>query len=166
MTKPETFEALRALYDEVDERAASLEAVHEARLNCRRGCADCCVDELTVFALEADNIQSRHAAVLADAPRRPGACAFLDEAGGCRIYVDRPYVCRTQGLPLRWEEDDAEYRDICPLNEEGPPLVQIGAEQCFTLGPFEGRLAELMRQYGGGRMTRVALRDLFRGDEP
>ncbi|MBK7707050.1 MAG: hypothetical protein IPJ30_15135 [Acidobacteria bacterium] len=55
-------------------------------------------------------------------PHTRGACAFLDQ-DACRIYPDRPYVHRTQGLPLRWIEDDLEeafkYRDICPLNEAG-----------------------------------------------
>lgn len=164
MTQP--FEALEALYAEVDVEAAGVARHHRDRLVCKRGCHDCCVDDLTVFAVEAEHLVQRHAAVFASAPHAPGACALLDADGACRVYADRPYVCRTQGLPLRWEDDGAEYRDICPLNEPGPDLVELPTRQCFTLGPFEGRLAELQRQHGEGRMTRVRLRDLFRQHEP
>jgi hypothetical protein len=161
-----TFDALEALYREVDAASASVAAHHAARLQCQRGCHDCCVDGLTVFALEAEHLVARHPAVFASEPGPAGGCALLDTEGACRVYADRPYVCRTQGLPLRWEDDGAEYRDICPLNEPGPELVELPTAQCFTLGPFEGRLAELQRQHGDGRMDRVPLRDLFRGSKP
>ena len=76
-------------------------------------------------------------------------------------------MCRTQGLPLRWWDRDCggavtEYRDICPLNEDGPPLDRLPEAACWTLGPTEGRLAALDGAAGGGEPRRVALRDLFR----
>jgi Fe-S-cluster containining protein len=84
----------------------------------------------------------------------------LDDEKRCRIYAHRPYVCRTQGLPLRWIEDEGEEiyeaRDICPLNAEGPPLEELPAEECWSIGPFEERLA---REQKDG--ARVALRSLF-----
>lgn len=158
---------LRLLYADVGREAARLETVHAERLRCRRGCADCCVDRITVFEVEAQRIRHGHAGLLANGrPAPEGRCAFLDEDGACRIYDDRPYVCRTQGLPLRWLEqaDDGttvEYRDICPLNEQGPALERLPVEDCWTIGDFEGRLAELQRVAGDGTMRRVALRSLF-----
>jgi hypothetical protein len=160
--------ALEALYQEVDERAARLEELHSDRMQCRMGCNACCVDEITAFDIEADNIRRHHAALLAaDSPHPPRACAFLDEAGACRIYAQRPYVCRTQGLPLRWFDSGSdggtvELRDICPLNEAGPPLERLPAEACWTIGEFEGRLAELQRRSSDGSQRRIALRALFR----
>lgn len=159
--------ALLGLHAEVDEAAAPLVALHGPRLRCARGCHDCCVDDLSVFEVEADRIRRHHAELLAEGePHPPGGCAFLDAAGACRIYADRPYVCRTQGLPLRWEDEDddggvVELRDICPLNEPGEPeLVALPAEACWTLGPVEGRLATLQVQLTG-RPARVRLRELF-----
>jgi hypothetical protein len=71
-------------------------------------------------------------------------------------------VCRTQGLPLRWldEEREAELRDICALNEAGEPLEQLPADACWTLGETEGELAQLQRAFGR-EGERVALRALF-----
>ncbi len=158
---------LRALHDEVDAKAAALSERHAARLRCGRGCSACCVDALTVFEVEAERIRRAHPDLLANAlPHAPGACAFLDAAGACRIYADRPYVCRTQGLPLRWLEEDAagevvERRDICPLNEAGPPLESLPESECWLLGPTERRLASLQESHGGGAPRRVSLRSLF-----
>jgi hypothetical protein len=100
-------------------------------------------------------------------PHAPGACAFLDAEGCCRVYDERPYVCRTQGLPLRWIEEDnggspVEARDICPLNDErGPPLEELAADAMWSIGPFEARLRE--RSPDGAR---VSLRELFTRKDP
>jgi Fe-S-cluster containining protein len=162
-----TLEQVVALHAEVDARATALAAHHGERLRCRRGCAGCCVDGLSVFEVEAERIRARAGELLATAaPHPPGACAFLDGDGACRIYADRPYVCRTQGLPLAWEEEEGddlvELRDICALNEPGgPPLVELGADEVWRLGPFEGRLAALQHARDGGALRRVSLRSLF-----
>ncbi len=158
-------DATAALHREIDGATRRLNVLHAARLECRKGCSACCVDGLTVFEVEADSIRRRHAALLASgSPHAEGACAFLDAEGGCRIYADRPYVCRTQGLPLRWidERDDGavELRDICALNEAGEPLEELTADACWTLGPFEERLAKLQLTTGTGP-SRIHLRDLF-----
>jgi hypothetical protein len=55
-----------------------------------------------------------------------------------------------------------EMRDICAKNEEGTPAEQLAPEDCWTIGPFEERLAELQHHFGGAAMTRVRLRTLFR----
>jgi Fe-S-cluster containining protein len=164
--------SLVRLYREVGEEAHRLAQIHRSRLGCGRGCPSCCVDGITVFQIEADSIRQAHADLLAaGTPHPEGACAFLDEQGACRIYPHRPYVCRTQGLPLRWTEEKAdgslaELRDICPLNEEGTPIQHLPPEACWTLGPIEGRLACLQHAAGAGQMVRVRLRDLFAGGQP
>ena len=153
-----------ALHAAVSKESRRLHVLHAARLQCRKGCSRCCVDDLTVFAVEAVRIRDRHPELLATgAPHPAGACAFLDEHGACRIYAERPYVCRTQGLPLRWiEERDGravELRDICPLNDAGEPIEALAADACWTLGPVEHRLGLLQLSTGVSERTR--LRDLF-----
>ncbi|MEO6952955.1 MAG: YkgJ family cysteine cluster protein [Polyangia bacterium] len=154
------------LHAEVEREARRLHVLHAERLACARGCTSCCQDELTVFPVEADLIRSRYDELLATAaPHAAGACAFLDDAGACRVYDARPYVCRTQGLPLRWfDEDEAgpvELRDICPLNDAGAPLESLPEDECWTLGPAEERLATL-QVHADADAPRVSLRSLFR----
>lgn len=157
---------LRLIYAQVDREVARLVTLHSERLRCSEGCFHCCQDEMTVFEVEADRIRQNHAALLQHGTPGPhGMCAFLNEAGACRIYEHRPYVCRTQGLPLQWEEEvDAEetllYRSICPLNEAGPPLESLPDEACWTLGEIEPLLATAQARRGQP-LQRVALRDLF-----
>lgn len=151
------------LHEEIDRAAAEIADQHKSRLRCERGCHECCVDDLTVFEVEAERIRAEFDDLLKTGRAHPvGACAFLDGEGACRIYEARPYVCRTQGLPLRWEEetDDGErveYRDICPLNEAGEPLESLPSEGLWSIGPFESRLASL-----DAKGHRVKLRALFR----
>ena len=157
------------LHGVVDELVAPIVTAHGARITCRAGCHDCCTDGLSVFAIEAAVIARHHGDLLTEgAANEDGGCAFLDARGQCRIYEHRPYVCRTQGLPLRWlgrDEDGepAEVRDVCPLNAAGPPLEELDAGQCWTLGPIEERLALRQSSIDGGEGRRVALRSLFAG---
>ena len=159
-----------ALHADLDEAVQTLVLLHEDRLQCRRGCAACCIDELTVYEVEAERIRANNAEVLEGEPHPPGSCAFLDDTGACRIYSDRPYICRTQGLPLRWFDEDSqgttvELRDICSLNESDTPIEALSEASCWLLGPTEGRLAAMQSGRDGGALNRIALRDLFREAE-
>ncbi|MDQ4123294.1 MAG: YkgJ family cysteine cluster protein [Acidobacteriota bacterium] len=157
---------LKKLYQAVDRQTALLERRHAARLNCRRGCSACCVDDITVFEVEAENIRRKYPDLLEnELPHAAGKCAFLDESGACRIYDARPYVCRTQGLPLRWLEENEdeiyELRDICPLNEAGEAVEDLNEEDCWTIGETEANLSEMQFEKDRGEMRRIRLRDLF-----
>jgi Fe-S-cluster containining protein len=170
------------LHARVDAEVAPLSRRWASRLRCGLGCTGCCSDDLTVFEVEAERIRREHPEVLRQEPGPTGACAFLDAAGACRVYAARPYVCRTQGLPLRWLEGDSEHRDICPLNDAGEPALEVmEPDACWTLGPWEETLAavqlrrsrEVSAPGAGGDvgvgLTRVALRSLFApapGSEP
>jgi hypothetical protein len=159
---------LVALHAEVDGATRALALVHADRLQCRRGCHACCVDELTVTRIEALRIQRAHPELLARGlPHPAGACAFLDAEGSCRIYAERPLVCRSQGLPLQifFEDEEGEIeerRDICPLNlDGGPPLSVLGDEALWLVGVHELRLTAIDEAAGGGDEARVVLRELF-----
>lgn len=168
MSPEDVLGALSRLQDEVSAAADQIAAGHGERLQCARGCSGCCVDGLSVFAVEAARIEREAPGVLREEPGPTGACAFLDAAGACRIYSARPYVCRTQGLPLRWidegpEGELVERRDICELNEPGEPdLVELPPEACWPLGPVEEQLQGLQRAYEPETpLRRVPLRALF-----
>jgi hypothetical protein len=158
---------LQSLYGKIDTETGRLFALHGSRMKCGRGCSRCCVDDVTVAEVEADNIRRHHQDLLTRGiPQAPGMCAFLDDQGACRIYEHRPYVCRSQGLPLRWIDQDeegrfVELRDICPLNEEGEPVEALPGESCWSIGWAEQALAELQGVDEDGDLRRVALRGLF-----
>jgi hypothetical protein len=161
----DVIDAVEALHREVDRLVAEILPSFGASLRCRRGCTDCCTDDLTVFEVEAALVRERLPSSAHGTLHPPGRCAFLDDCGACAVYDLRPYVCRTQGLPLRWlDEDDAggivERRDVCPLNDDGVSLLDLPADRCWTIGPFEARLAQLQASVDGGALRRVSLREL------
>lgn len=160
------FTALQQLYAVVDEASIQLNTIHKERLKCKKGCFGCCIDDLSVFEIEAENIKKNYPAFFEkEKPHAKGMCAMLDENGACRIYESRPFVCRTQGFPLRMlEEEDGELielRDICELNEEGEVLTDMSEKKFFFTTPFENKLAEIQFKADVGNMKRVLLRDLF-----
>jgi len=156
--------ALEELYREVD-RVAGQVAAGNPWLACAPGCTDCCLDDLTIFEIEAKYILGTATGLHGQSPSAVGGCAFLSASGECRIYDSRPYVCRTQGLPLRWFEDPSdeaspEWRDVCPVSTPPIPLEAMHPGRFFLLGEFEGRLATLQMMCDP-QMTRVPLRALF-----
>lgn len=162
---------LHDLYDlhrEIDDEAEALAKIHSERLQCRQGCSTCCVDDLSVTRVEAERIRRAHPDLLRNGePHAVGGCAFLDERGACRVYQDRPYVCRSEGLPLRiiFENEAGEIeerRSICPLNlDGGPPLELLDEDDCWLVGAFELRICQLDERFAGADRKRISLRDLF-----
>lgn len=55
----------------------------------------------------------------------PAPCAFLDPAGCCRIYADRPSTCRFMGLPLVDPEDGAVHPEWCEKNFRGEDALAL-----------------------------------------
>jgi hypothetical protein len=160
-------DGIAALHREVDALGLELTERLPQPLVCRPGCSACCPADLTVLELEAEWIRRAVGDGLRGrAPARSG-CAFLDEAGRCRVYPYRPYVCRTQGLPLRWFEEDEygeiqESRDLCEKSAGAFELGELPEAELWLLGPFETRLVELAEAWGKTELRRRDLTDLFR----
>ena len=157
---------IAALHGVVDQLTAPLEAAQAPHRACARGCSACCVDGLSVFEVEAEHIQNSFPELLSSGrPGPAGGCAMLGAEGECRVYAARPYVCRTQGLPLRWAEPAAgggavERRDVCPKNDPGPGALEaLPAARCWAIGPVEARLQAAQALRGSER--RIPLRSLF-----
>lgn len=139
------FEAYEGFAKRVEpfSKAASL----RSDVQCARGCSSCCVAGLSVCSVEAarvrralakleSSVREKVRAQLTDTERTQ--CVLLvDDA--CTVYAARPMVCRTQGLPLAYEEGTipaerlsaraADGRDLtwCPLNytEQAPEAGEV-----------------------------------------
>jgi hypothetical protein len=114
----------RKLQAKVDQRWQEVVRGYGPMIHCTRGCHDCCC-HISVFAVEAaalalaaqqwpaSKIAARRTALPAAADKEP--CPLLDN-GLCRLYNDRPLICRTQGLALLVRDKDRVLLDWCPLN--------------------------------------------------
>lgn len=111
------------------------------RIQCRPGCDGCCHVELTVCRVEAAVVE-RALRGLPDRTREEirhnaqslsGRCPMLSRDGCCHIYADRPLVCRSQGLPLRYPTD------FLPRGAVRQKLP-TGAVTCCELNFSEGEI--------------------------
>jgi Fe-S-cluster containining protein len=153
----------------IDELSALLSRRYHQHLACRDGCSGCCHHHLSVFPVEAATLKEAidklppeqrskieaQARETIEREQRGEAvsCPLLVE-DRCSVYASRPFICRTQGLPLLIEAEDGELEvDFCPLNFTAPAatddldgdylvpldrlnlsLAQINLEFCRTDG--------------------------------
>jgi Fe-S-cluster containining protein len=94
------------------------------QISCSEGCSSCCT-AITLFPVEAAALNSalealpeverdailRHVAEHAGGERCP-----LLEDHRCLLYMARPIICRTHGLPIVYSEGNEQKSDCCPLN--------------------------------------------------
>ncbi len=105
------------------------------KMSCQAGCAACCHAEFSVSLAEAALISNWFSSLGLDQqaklktewskPKLMGVdplgkaaapCAFLLDSK-CSVYFARPLICRTQGLPLKIQNEENEIVvDACPLN--------------------------------------------------
>lgn len=157
---------LNDFYKNIDKITKELETINRDIIHCKKGCFFCCIDDITVWEIEAKHIINQiKINCVKIVPHPPGKCVFLNNDGACQIYQFRPYVCRTQGLPLRWieeqNEEQIEYRDICPINNANDDIITIPPENCLLLGPNEETLARLNILRYGSSDKRFKLREIF-----
>lgn len=122
-------ERLVALRGKADAFFERVQAARPAAVTCHAGCAACCAVDLSLFPVEAAALREAVRALPAAARQaaaeraRAGAhCALLDPGTRrCLVYADRPLICRTHGLAVRFEGRTS----WCPLNyrDETPALA-------------------------------------------
>lgn len=152
--------------------AAALVAAKDA-VTCAAGCDSCCVDGLSVVAVEAAAIarycDDNDVEFVA---KGGGHCVFLDVDGRCAVYAARPLLCRTHGLALRTKghaprgalrilDDDV---GVCALNyaqQQRPRPAEI-LDATAILGLLTVVDARF-RERTGADAARVSLRGLVEG---
>jgi len=121
----------RALLARVDEICTMTAESFQAQISCRAGCDSCC-RHLSIFAVEAAALRRALRQLPkeeAEAVRQTATQASVDgpcpllQHGLCRLYLARPIICRTHGLPLLVTRDGASEIDFCPENFRGAASI-------------------------------------------
>jgi Fe-S-cluster containining protein len=141
----------RKLRQQTDQLTAGLEKIHTGRMVCRKGCCHCCTN-LTVFPVEFFSIAEEMklagwSKLTFDAAR---VCGYLDEHGACEIYPYRPMICRTQGLPLAFYDDETQGYSVtfCPQNfTKDADTLEFNAENTLKLDMMNDKLFEIHLQF-------------------
>lgn len=145
--KDDLFEQYQIIVDQTDKLTRSLEKTHREHLQCRMGCAFCCMD-YSVFPIEfyaiLENLQNIEVGLNENAGAED--CIFLVNHA-CTIYGFRPMICRTHGLPLLYMNDTGDWElSACELNftdfEE-----EFHSENTFPQDRFNSKLFMLNKEY-------------------
>lgn len=131
----------------VDRLAAQLGSRLHQHIRCGPGCSSCC-RRFSVVPIEAALIGERlnREPPAPNVKRSGDRCGFLiDDL--CSIYVNRPLICRSQGLPIGYVDEMNEQIDVsvCPLNFSKD--YQFVHEDLLFLDPSNRLLAELNIRY-------------------
>jgi uncharacterized protein len=117
----------RELVSRVDELCAGITAAFPEEIVCRVGCAGCC-RHLTLLPVEAVTLAMALRKLPADQAERIRSMARLATPDGpcpllandrCLLYLPRPLICRTHGLPLLTLQGEGRRVDFCPDNFQG-----------------------------------------------
>lgn len=134
----------------------------KSRLQCRPGCASCCM-QFSVLPLEAALVAEALHEHTPMSQKNGDSCLLLVD-NLCQVYAVRPIICRTQGMPLGYVDEYAGTIEVsaCPLNF--PDDFPLTHDDLLYMDQFNSRLAELNLQYcratGLDPEKRIPLADL------
>jgi uncharacterized protein len=123
----EGYRTYLALLDKVDGFLAKVRKRYEQEILCRKGCADCCRQPLSLWPVEAHHLARGLETLASSLIER---LRERDEAVGCPLLVDevcalydyRPVLCRTHGYPFVSREEgnlSEPLVSFCPRNFQG-----------------------------------------------
>ncbi len=154
----------------LDAEIARVAQFHAAALSCGPGCASCC-RPFSVLPIEAACVRkaigalNRASREQLDRNRAKGdnRCPLLiDDL--CAIYAARPVICRTQGLPLAYVDEEREAIEVSACGLNFPDDHVFAPEDLLFLDPFNLRLAALNQAWCSKQnldpTTRIPLREL------
>lgn len=140
----EAFEQYINLRDSLDNRISELYATHSDYVQCKHKCSSCCINFgiLAVekyYILHAIENSSKYTTQHEDE-----TCAFLWN-NSCSIYAHRPFICRTQGLPIVYlQEDTGVYElSVCELNFKNIDMSYFTEENCLFMDFFNSELYKI-----------------------
>lgn len=150
------------LRDALDIRCAEVADLHKKNMQCQRGCDSCC-ESIKVFPIEFYAIKKELGDRLGNISNRSfnffrKSCMFLQD-GACIIYNSRPFICRTQGLPLMYQSIKTDGYEVshCQLNFKKVSIDSFTLDTTVFMPDFNSKLF-LMNQ------VFVRETDLFKGD--
>ena len=154
---------LQQLVARVDAKVAEIRAHRPVDVTCHAGCHACCAPGLTVTAVEAaaialwlqahPEVESELEELARAAPWGETRCAFLRADGQCAVYVVRPIVCRTQGLPV---VVDGGAVSVCGLNFSGG-LADLAPGDRLDQQTVSTVLFVIDQRFGGGARRPLTL---------
>ena len=156
----EPMERLAALAEEVDAEFAAIQERQAAQMQCRAGCSACCRSRLSITRVEEAflrrglaSFSNERRAELSARTREENRemCPALDDDGRCGVYLFRPLICRTYGVPLRHRRAVALVNppviDVCDLNFTETSLETLPSGDVFDQTALDEALEAIDRDH-------------------
>jgi Fe-S-cluster containining protein len=120
--------------------------------------------QFSVLALEAAMVNERLGRMPPLLSSPLGSHCTLLEDSRCLIYHIRPIICRTQGLPLAYRDDESGPLEVSACYRNFPADFLFAEDHLVFMDQFNCRLAALNVQYcraaGLDPLKRIPLADL------
>ncbi|MBI9068103.1 MAG: YkgJ family cysteine cluster protein [Salinivirgaceae bacterium] len=132
------------LRDELDKACEKFTSMHISQLECKKGCDSCC-ESLNIFPIEfyalQEELVGKNLPKFKWSQKFGKSCRFLKN-GECQIYNSRPIICRTQGLPLLYENKTGTGYElsVCKLNFKGVKVDTFTMDNALFMPPMNSKL--------------------------
>lgn len=141
---------IRKAYDQlVAEIDAMADQLGRARfstiLQCGPGCSECCI-RFSILPLEAAIVAWELQLVDQLQEHDEEKCRLL-ASELCLVYNVRPIICRTQGLPLGYVDEEAGTIEVSACHRNFPADFPFAHEDLLYMQDFNERLAALNFEY-------------------
>lgn len=156
MSSEKNLSDYRSLLAKVSAKFDEIHRRQEHRMACGRGCSACCAPDLSVFAIERENIlrlirstpglEEKLRRLEIENPHQGQRCRFLDENHACSIYEARPIICRSHGAPVFSKEEGEAVVDVCPLNFQDDPSLETLVGEDFINIDLLNQILALINQ--------------------
>lgn len=144
----ETFIEYFKLQDNLNSRIAELEKIHEKHITCKNKCSACCMN-FGILPIEFYAIKNALGnQIFTQNSNNLEECALLQN-NSCSIYKFRPFICRTQGLPNVYFNDETEVWDlsVCELNFTNVNESYFTEENCLFMDEYNEALRKLNEKF-------------------
>lgn len=148
LTPPEAFirQKYLQLVGEIDSEIRRISSSYDPTfLQCKPGCYECCIN-FSVFSLEASLISEQIILVSTIVESREDLCRLLKN-NRCTVYEVRPIICRTQGIPLGYIDEDSGMVEVSACHHNYAVDYQFKEDEILFMDRFNNRLTELNNAY-------------------
>lgn len=141
-----SFSNYQTFIADVDRRTETLYEMHKTHMKCKKGCDLCCMN-YQIFPVEYFAIQQALKQKSVETVESiDGSCVFLKDHL-CQIYENRPFICRTHGLPLLFMNDEQWELSVCELNFREFDDEEFSEENTLLQDKFNSELFLLNKQF-------------------
>lgn len=144
------FQNYQELRKQVDTLVDELSKTHQNHMKCKKGCDMCCMD-YSIFPIEfyfiLNELKTKSVEFTNGKKSKENICVFLRNQV-CTVYEQRPFICRTHGLPLLYMSEDSQWElSACELNFTEFDFEEFTLENTFEQDKFNSKLFMLNKDF-------------------